>query len=131
MPSRELFRLHDRCHVLFGCGTSVREEAMADVWILLGTTISPREYLSCLQLSELMEVGEQSSLFSAIWETVTALPALLEVARCARLMTGKWPFHDNDQHLETPLRVLRDRLNIQLAAPYDSRPEQRPRSFAN
>lgn len=112
--SRELLELHQRCHVLFGCGASVQEEVMADVWILVGTTLSPTQYLSCLALSQCLLVFQRSSLAYIIVEAIAAAPLLFQVARRAHMMTSRWPFQGNDQYLDIPLCVLRDSFNIRL-----------------
>jgi hypothetical protein len=116
LPSRaaRFFRAHDICHVVFGCDTSVPQEAMADTWSVFGTSLGFEAYLDYLRLPQANNIFRQVGYGRTAWETLRVSPRLVRVMIRARQMARPWPFWDNDQYLDVPLKKIREEFNIRL-----------------
>ncbi len=116
LPSRaaRFFRAHDICHVVFGCDTSVPQEAMADTWSVFGTSLGFGTYLDYLRLPQANNIFRQVGYGRTAWETLRVSPRLVQVMIRARQMTRPWPFWDNNQYLDVPLKKIREEFNIRL-----------------
>jgi hypothetical protein len=109
--AREFFRCHDAAHVVFGCSTSLLDEAAVKVWSFLGTT-GGLDVWRGYRLPESKEIYERirwrETAATAARATAT-LPLVLW--RCLR-MRKRWPWADFDRHLQTPLREIRSAYGI-------------------
>ncbi len=116
LPSRaaRFFHAHDICHVVFGCDTSVSQEAMADTWSIFGTSLGFRAYLDYLRLPQANNIFRQIGYGRTAWETLCVSPRLIQVMIRTRHMARPWPFWDNDQYLDVPLKKIREEFNIRL-----------------
>ena len=116
LPSRaaRFFHAHDICHVVFGCDTSVAQEAMADTWSVFGTSLGFGAYLDYLRLPQANNIFRQIGYGRTAWETLRVSPRLVQVIIRARHMARPWPFWDNDQYLGIPLKKIREEFNIRL-----------------
>lgn len=112
--ARQFFRSHDVVHVLYGCGTSMPDEAIVKLASLFGTTGGfhvLRGYLHHETLdiyTRLPPADTALALLSAPWLIVRTL------WRCTR-QTRRWPWVDHQQYLDTPLRDIRIQFNIRVA----------------
>ena len=43
--SKFFFIPHDVCHVIFGCNTSLKDEAITDTWTLFGTDVGLTKFI--------------------------------------------------------------------------------------
>lgn len=111
--AREFFRCHDVAHVVFGCSTSLTNEAMVKIWSFFGTTAG----LGLLRAYRLPESQEIYAEIPARAVPGTALRSLVLVPRvlagCLR-MTERWPWSDHDAYLDAPLCELRGRYGIEV-----------------
>lgn len=109
-----LFRLHDTTHVVFGCDTSMRGEALADTWSIFGSDVTLKTYRKYLALQE------TQSIFAAMtwWEIAKALASSFVYMPRAfwrtRQMKKKWPFYDHEAYLDRPLDEVRAELGIRV-----------------
>ncbi len=110
----EFIRAHDACHVLFGLGTTLPEEALADTWTFLATDISVRRYAAFLRHPELAALFASVGTWPLIAGTLRALPRLLRVFWRTRRLPARWPFWGYGEHLHTPLAALRQRFAIRV-----------------
>jgi len=110
----EFIRAHDACHVLFGLGTNLDEEALADTWTLLATDMSARRYTAFLRHPELSALFASAGAWSLLTATLRAVPRLLRVFWRTRRMPARWPFWGYSEHLHTPLATLRERFKIRV-----------------
>lgn len=108
------FQAHDRCHVVFGLDTTIREEAMADTWTIFGSDIPLREYASYANSPEVKGILSELGWWKGIGQSVTSLPAAVMAWRRARRMTTPWPFWDNETWLDCPLASIRSEHGIEL-----------------
>lgn len=109
-----LFRSHDVCHVIFGCNTSLAQEAAVDLWTIFGVDIRLRDYLAYLKLPEVQDILRAVGYGRTLRESVKALPALARVIRNARRMHKKWPWIDHEPYLDRSLASLRDEFGIRV-----------------
>jgi hypothetical protein len=110
-PARAWFRSHDVVHVVFGCDTSLVQEAMVKVWAVFGTTGGLRSLRG-------YRYAESKAIYRTIaWtrvphvalQCVVALPRVMW--RCL-WMRKRWPWSDFDRHLTRPLLELRKEYGI-------------------
>lgn len=110
----EFIRAHDACHVLFGLGTDLVEEALADTWTLLATDMSARRYTAFLRHPELAALFASAGAWPLFTATLRAVPRLLRILWRTRKMPTRWPFWGYSEHLHTPLATLRERFEIRV-----------------
>ncbi len=109
-----LFHFHDVCHVLFGCDTSPRGEALVDTWSIFGTTVTLRTYQKYLSLQETQSIFASMSfaeMLHMLGQSTTAMPVAFWRAQH---MTHKWPFRDHEQYLDRPLVEIRREFGIDV-----------------
>lgn len=116
-PAAELFIPHDACHVLFGLGTAVLEEALVDYWTIFGTDVGIKTYFSYAKHVSEINLGAVSHKLGRLVfarETVRSVPYIWKVWRNAKKMNRPWSFHGYAQHLDKPLTELRSIYGIEL-----------------
>jgi len=119
-PSAELFLPHDACHVVFGLGTSLVEEAMADTWTMVGADIRVGAYLKMLKYIAALEPGsivKKLGLWAIVRDSVLGTGAVVRAAWRARAMTKPWPFRGYVDYLDTPLDEIRAEFGIVVYQP--------------
>ena len=107
-------RAHDRCHIVFGLDTSLRDEILADTWTLFGSDVSWREYTSYLGYPEINNVFAETGYWTVTVGTVRHLGDMFAAWRHARRQTAKWPFWESDARLDQPIQALRSEFGIEL-----------------
>jgi hypothetical protein len=112
--AREFFRCHDAVHVLYGCDTSLSDEAIVKLSSIFGTT-GGFGVLKGYALYDSIDIYRQLKLKDVL---ATLLRAFVIVPRslwrCFR-QSERWPWSTFDQHLQTPLCALRRRFGIRVA----------------
>jgi hypothetical protein len=109
----EFMRAHDACHVLFGLGTELTDEAVADTWTMLVTDMTVRRYTAYLGHPELRALFGEVGTWPMLLGALRSLPRLCRVFWRAREV-ARWSFWGYADHLDTPLADLRARLAIRL-----------------
>lgn len=126
----EFLSEHDRIHVIFGCDTSLLDEAKADLWTMLGSSlgifgylrilVSPeiREFYSDLKEQLLSSSSDPSNSNHAKFQIKGSLWAMMalpvKIFARTRAMKAKWPWMHSDQFLDRPLTDIRSELNIKV-----------------
>ena len=114
--AREFFRCHDAAHVVFGCGTTLDDEAAVKIASVLGTTAG-FSALSGYRLHESRRIFRQLRVADMLRTMVRAVAIVPRTAwRCMR-QRARWPWSDHQQYLGTPLRELRRQFGITVAHP--------------
>ena len=109
------FASHDVTHVVFGTTTSVRDEAINDMWSMFALDIPAREYIS-----RGLDVPEVKALFtlSSMWEFLVEslrLPLYIPtIRRHAKAMTKPWPWKGFESYLDLPLAEVRREFGIEV-----------------
>lgn len=109
-PGAELFLAHDACHVVFGLGTSVVEEAMVDYWTILGTDLSIPAYLSHAKQIGNIDFGHiLKTLGYTVFlrETFASVPYFFKIRKQAKRMRMPWIFHGYAEKLCMSLGSIR------------------------
>ena len=113
--SRELFRSHDICHVIFGLDTTLDDETMADTRTLLSCDVGFRRYARYLATTpEAKALFKELGYGRAIWLTLRASPRILRAVFENFKMAKKWPWHPKPQDLDRSLGELRSEYGIQV-----------------
>jgi len=112
--ARQFFLSHDVVHVLYGCGTSMPDEAIVKLASLFGTTggLSViRGYTNYETLDIYTKLPVASTLSALLLAPYLIARTLW---RCAR-QKQRWPWVENQQYFGTSLRELRARFGIKVA----------------
>ncbi|GAB4566255.1 MAG: hypothetical protein Tsb0020_17750 [Haliangiales bacterium] len=112
--SAKFFRRHDTCHVVFGCNTSIPQEAAADMWTIFGVDISLRDYYRALKLNEVQSLLDDVGRLRLAWASVKAVPTIWRAMWRARAMHKKWPWADHAMYLDRPLAEIRAEFGIRV-----------------
>jgi hypothetical protein len=110
----EFMRAHDACHVLFGLGTTIDDEALADTWTMVATDMPVRRYLAYLKREPFQQLLADIGTWQLIVGTLRSLPRVARVLWRARKMPRPWPFWGYAEHLDTPIAALRQRFKIDV-----------------
>jgi hypothetical protein len=109
------FRGHDVAHVVFGCSTTLLDEAAVKMWSFFGTT-------GGLALLSGYRLPESKTIYAEIpWRAVlpTALRSLGVVPtvllRC-RGMTKRWPWSEHRAYRQMSLHEIRVEFGIRILA---------------
>ena len=109
------YEWHDMVHVLFGLGTSMREEAQADGWTYFGTDIASTQWTEFDELPEEMALVKELGTWAITRGYLLAIPDYLTIAWRARRLERKWPWSDNDAYRSCPVGELRREFGIDRA----------------
>jgi len=113
--SAALFRCHDLCHVIFGLGTSLDDETLADTRTLFSCDVGWRRYGAYLtQDKQAQALFKELGYFKAAWVTFLAMPRILRAAREAWRMTKRWPWNPPTSYLSRTLADLRAEYGIRV-----------------
>jgi hypothetical protein len=112
--AQEFFRCHDTVHVLYGCGTSMPDEAIVKLASLFGTT-GGISVLRGYRLHESLDIYRKLPLASTLVALLIA-PYLIArtIWRCLRQRSA-WPWAEHASYTNTPLHELRARFGITVA----------------
>jgi hypothetical protein len=116
VEAQAFFRCHDAVHVLYGCGTSMPDEAIVKLASLFGTS-GGLSILRGYRLHESLDIYRKPPLGSTILALAIA-PYLVArtVWRC-RHQNARWPWAEHEQHMNTSLKELRLRFGVRVAHP--------------
>ncbi len=108
------FRSHDTVHVVFGCGTSMPDEAIVKIASLFGTTGGMSVLRGYLH-HETLDIYRRLPLASTALALLLAPYLIVRTLwRCAR-QSSRWPWEKHEHFLDVPLREIRSRFGIRVA----------------
>jgi len=110
--STEFFRRHDIAHVVFGCDTSLLNEAMVKLWTIFGTTLGFWKHIGAYSRTETTNIVKDlrpAAVVGTGFRTIALFPRVL--ARC-RAMKKPWPWAEPDPYLNQRLVDIRRDFNI-------------------
>jgi hypothetical protein len=112
--ARAFFEPHDVIHVVYGCSTTMPDEAVVKLSSMFGTTAGIHA-LRGYMLYESLDIYRKLPLGSTL-VALLAAPYLIgrTIWRCVR-QRAKWPWGNHEQYMHTPLRELRVRFGIKVA----------------
>lgn len=113
--SASLFRSHDYCHVIFGLGTTLGDETLADTRTLFSCDVGMQRYAAYLATDEQAKALFRELGYSrAIWATVLSLPRIFRAAVKSWRMPKRWPWSPPDAYLNRSLAELRREFGIHV-----------------
>src|SRR5579871_182843 len=106
--SRSLFASHDLCHVIFGLGTTIDDEAVADTRTMLSCDVGFGRYMRYLKTNpDAQAIFREVGIGRIVWITLVAVPRLLKALVEGFRMREKWPWDVPADHLAASLASLR------------------------
>lgn len=112
--AKQFFLSHDIVHVLYGCGTSMPDEAIVKLSSLFGTT-GGLSVIRGYTNHETLDIYTKLPLGNTVLALLLSPYLVLRTLwRCVR-QKQRWPWADNQQYLNTPLLELRTRFGIKVA----------------
>ena len=111
--AQSFFRCHDVAHVVFGCSTTLTNEAMVKIWSFFGTTAGLsliRDYRSP-ESKEIYERIEWSDVRRTALRSTVNVPLVL--FRCLR-MHKRWPWSDFARYTNVRLVEIRRDFGIRV-----------------
>ena len=111
--AQRLFRSHDVPHVVFGCSTTLTNEAMVKIWSFFGTTAGLsliREYRSP-ESKEIYERIEWRDVAGTALRSIVNIPLVL--VRCLG-MHKRWPWSDFEKYTNVRLADIRREFGIRV-----------------
>ncbi len=112
--AERFFRCHDAAHVVFGCGTTLDDEAVVKIASIFGTTAG-FGVLKGYRLHESLRIYKRLRLMdvlSSIAHSVVVVPRTLR--RCRR-QRARWPWDGHQRYLGVPLNDIRRQFGIEVA----------------
>ena len=114
LEAKQFFRSHDAVHVLYGCGTSMPDEAIVKLSSLFGTT-GGWQILRGYTHHETLEIYRTLPVASTALALLSAPYLIVRTLwRCIR-QPQRWPWVGHEQYLHVPLRELRATFGIKVA----------------
>ncbi len=112
--AQEFFRCHDVVHVLYGCGTSMPDEAIVKLASLFGTT-GGSAVLRGYRLHESLDIYRKLPFVSTV-VALLAAPYLISrtIWRCVHQRSA-WPWVEHAPYMNTSLHEIRGRFGIKVA----------------
>lgn len=112
--SAQAFEQHDAVHALFGCGTSIRDEIAAHVWMALATTARMGEMHRVVASQEHRKVlaGLGHVKLAGAW--LASLPRLLRILMRSRQMERRIDFAELESLKRQSLAAIRREHGITL-----------------
>lgn len=116
VKAQEFFRCHDAAHVVFDCGTTLDNEVVVKIAIILGKTIG-LAVLKGYRLYESMLIYGRLRVSEVLLSVVHSVVIVPRTAFRCLAQRARWPWADHQQHLQTPLRELLLSFGITVAPP--------------
>jgi hypothetical protein len=113
--AREFFRCHDAVHVVYGCGTSMPDEAIVKLSSLFGTT-SGLSVLRGYRLYESLDIYRKVPIGSTLFAILISPYLILRTAWRCRRQHEPWPWSAHDAYMNLPLDQLRARFGIKVSS---------------
>jgi hypothetical protein len=110
-----LFRSHDICHVIFGLGTSLDDEALADTRTLVSCDVGMRRYAAYLaQDEQVRTLFRETGYFTSLWAMVLTTPRICRALIEAWRMKKRWPWVPPESFHSRTLGDLRREFGIRV-----------------
>ena len=112
--AQQFFECHDVVHVVYGCGTSMPDEAVVKLASIFGTTAGLK-VLNGYRLHESLDIYTKLppiDTLRAMAYSVVLVPRT--ILRCSR-QRRRWPWQDFESYLPVPLAQLRVEFGILVA----------------
>jgi hypothetical protein len=113
--SMALFRSHDMCHVIFGLGTTIADETMADTRTLLSCDVGWKRYAHYLRTdAQTKALFKDLGMRRAVLATLRSVPRIVRAIGEAHRMKKKWPWTPPPSYFTRTLGELRREYGIRI-----------------
>lgn len=112
--AERFFRCHDVAHVVFGCGTTLDDEAVVKIASLLGTT-GGLAVLKGYRLHESLQIYRTLRIADVLRSIVRSVIIVPRTAIRCLSQRARWPWADHRDYMQVPLRELRRTFGIRVA----------------
>lgn len=113
-PWTHLLVHHDIGHVFFGVNTSILDEAAGDIWTLMGTDMTFREYAAYVNTPEGKKLVKEIGPWLIIKSLIYSPPLIFKIFIRSRRMKKKWESQGYEKHMNTPLGEVRRIYNLKI-----------------
>lgn len=111
--AKQFFHSHDTVHVLYGCGTTMPDEAVVKLSSLMGTT-GGWAVLRGYANHETLDIYTKLPLGGTVLALLSAPYLIVRTLwRCSR-QTQRWPWVEHEQFMDVPLNEIRSRFGIKV-----------------
>ena len=110
----QLFRQHDAGHVVFGCDTSLRGEALIDTWTIFGSTAGIKGYVEYFKHPQVNQIFADVGYLRIAVDSAICLPAIFRVVIAGRRLSRPWPWRDYDHYIGDTLGAIRSEFGIRI-----------------
>ncbi|MBT2322210.1 hypothetical protein J7E62_07555 [Variovorax paradoxus] len=114
-PAAEhFFRCHDAVHVIFGCGTSLDDEAAVKIASIFGTTAG-LSVLKGYRLHESLNIYKQLRVADVLLSIAHSVVIVARTITRCLAQRKRWPWSEYQPHLHVPLQEIREQFGIKVA----------------
>jgi hypothetical protein len=107
-----VMKAHDAVHVVFGCSTSIEDEVIAHLAMLLGTDVKLSDIRKVAKAKEHKQVIRGHSGLKIFAVVAMSVLDLYAVYRLKRQMKKRWPWHGYAAHLDRSIEEIREEFGI-------------------
>lgn len=103
---------HDAVHVVFGCDTSIQDEALAHFVMIFGTDVrisDMRKVARNKDHRKIVSAQSKKEIFKVLLDAGSDLYRVLDLRR---KMIHKWSWFGFDKHLDRPIVEIREQFGI-------------------
>ena len=114
VESEDAFNQHDAVHVLFDCGTSIRDEIAVHAWMIFATTANIGEMHQAVASREHRNVLTGIGYLKLANAWITSLPRIFGIIVKSRKMKRRLPIKDLYRLKELSVLEIRQEYGIVL-----------------
>jgi ubiquinone biosynthesis protein Coq4 len=111
---KEAIEAHDAVHTIFACDISKRDEILAHIFMLLGTTVKMVELKKVAAHLDHRKMTTDAGHFEMIKTAIVALPHLAKASVTALKMKKKFPWNNYNIYLNRKLSDIRSEFGINI-----------------
>lgn len=112
--SRQTVIDHDVCHVVFGVGTSSKEELMIETITAFGCQVPIKKIPEITQPKFFVAIIKHFGLFRLIRRFVLTTPKIAETLFMVKRMKKRWPHFSYAEYMDMPLKDIREEFGINI-----------------
>lgn len=114
VEAKKVFEQHDAVHILFNCGTSIRDEIAVHVWMVFATTANVGEMHRAVASQEHRNVMTDIGHFRLVRIWIRSLPHILNIIYKSWRMKQRLPLEELHNLKKLPVLKIRQEYGIVL-----------------
>lgn len=112
--TRDVVTGHDVCHIVFGQGTTTREELVIETLTVIACHLPLQKLRKIPKVKFFVEIWKMFGPWRLAKRFVLTTPRMLRAVLMALRMKKKWPHFDYERYLDVPLAQIRQEFGIRL-----------------